>query len=183
MGLYTVDAALMQELAPTVIVTQSLCDVCSVDMRLVERLCGSLAPRPQIISLNPFSLDEVLADCRTVGAALGLEAGAAAAVAALEARVAAVRRFVTSQPPLRLGSVGWMEWTEPIFVSEREAGGAKRGGAWGAWGAWGVSLPDCRAVQPCAWARTNTTTNHAPPPPMSKTKQTKRSAPATGRRS
>lgn len=34
--------------------------VCSVDMRLVEKLCGQLKPRPRIISLNPFSLEEVL---------------------------------------------------------------------------------------------------------------------------
>lgn len=34
--------------------------VCSVDMRLVERLCGRLAPRPRIVSLNPFSLEDVL---------------------------------------------------------------------------------------------------------------------------
>jgi hypothetical protein len=34
--------------------------VCSVDMRLVEKLCGQLKPRPCIISLNPFTIEEVL---------------------------------------------------------------------------------------------------------------------------
>ncbi|GBF93520.1 hypothetical protein Rsub_06653 [Raphidocelis subcapitata] len=117
MGLYSVDAALMEALGPDVIVTQSLCEVCSVDMRLVERLCGRLQPRPRIISLNPFSIEDVLRDCVTVGAALGLEAEAEAAAAALSARVEAVRAFAAARPAPGLRRVGWMEWTEPIFCA------------------------------------------------------------------
>jgi hypothetical protein len=32
-------------------------------MRLVEKLCGQLKPRPAIISLNPFTIEEVLQVC------------------------------------------------------------------------------------------------------------------------
>jgi ABC-type Fe3+-hydroxamate transport system substrate-binding protein len=52
-----------------------------------------------------------------VGAAIGKEAEARAAVAALQARVDAVAAFVAGQPPVAHPIVGWMEWTEPIFVS------------------------------------------------------------------
>lgn len=52
-----------------------------------------------------------------MGAAIGKEPEAAAAAAALRARVAAVTNFVASQPPVTHPTVGWMEWTEPIFVS------------------------------------------------------------------
>lgn len=115
MGLYTVDAPLMERLAPDVIVTQSLCEVCSVDMRLVEKLCGQLVPRPRIMSLNPFTLEEVLQDCLSVGEAIGEPEAARRAVASLRARAVAVEAFVASRPPPAHPKVGWMEWTEPIF--------------------------------------------------------------------
>lgn len=49
-GLYTVDSDLLISLKPDVIVTQSLCTVCSVDLDLVERLvCKKMSPPPHII--------------------------------------------------------------------------------------------------------------------------------------
>ena len=104
-GLYTVDSDLMQQLKPDVIVTQSLCEVCSVDLRLVEKLCGHMQPRPQIISLNPFTLEEVMDDCLRVGESLGLQETAAAAVAQMKNRVDTAKAFVASQPPLKLDNV------------------------------------------------------------------------------
>jgi ABC-type Fe3+-hydroxamate transport system substrate-binding protein len=104
-GLYTVDSDLMQQLKPDVIVTQSLCEVCSVDLRLVEKLCGDMQPRPQIISLNPFTLEEVMDDCLRVGEALGLKETAASSVAVMKKRVEAAKAFVSTQPPLKLDNV------------------------------------------------------------------------------
>jgi iron complex transport system substrate-binding protein len=104
-GLYTVDSVAMRELKPDVIVTQSLCTVCSVDLRLVEKLCGDMQPPAKVISLNPSSLEEVMDDCLFVGNALGLAAQAEAAVRAMRQRVEAVVAFVQSQPPLQLSNV------------------------------------------------------------------------------
>lgn len=56
-------------------------------------------------------------DCLTVGAAMGKEEEAERVVESLRGRVDAVLAFVASQPPLARPAVGWMEWTEPIFVS------------------------------------------------------------------
>jgi hypothetical protein len=53
----------------------------------------------------------------TVGAAIGEEAVAAKAVEGYQTRIDAVLKFVAAQPPLSQPKVGWMEWTEPIFVS------------------------------------------------------------------
>ncbi len=77
---------------------------------------GGCAPR--IVSLNPSSLDDVLADALTVGEALGLQQQAAAAVVALRGRVAAVQAHVaqlSAAPGFVPPSVAFLEWIEPLF--------------------------------------------------------------------
>ena len=44
------------------IITQDLCNVCSVDLALVEQTCKDLPQRPKIVSLDPFTIEEVMAD-------------------------------------------------------------------------------------------------------------------------
>lgn len=67
-GLYTIDAAKLRELQPDVIVTQSLCEVCSIDLCAVEKVAATMTPPPRIVSLNPKNLDEVLDDLLRVRA-------------------------------------------------------------------------------------------------------------------
>lgn len=42
--------------------------VCSVDLNMVEATIQSMAKPPRIISLNPFTIEEVLQDCIAIGA-------------------------------------------------------------------------------------------------------------------
>jgi hypothetical protein len=67
-GLYYINQDLLKQLKPDVIVTQSLCNVCSVDLHLVEAVvremaaapdtpCAGPAVAPKIISLNPFNVE------------------------------------------------------------------------------------------------------------------------------
>ena len=77
----------------------------SVDLRQVEKLCGNMDPPAKIISLNPFTLEEVMDDCLRVGDALGLAGPAKAAVHDMQQRVEAVVKFAQSQPPLQLSNV------------------------------------------------------------------------------
>lgn len=104
-GLYTVDQELLLRLNPDVIVTQSLCEVCSVDLALVERICAKALPSANIISLNPFTIEEVLEDVLRVGTAMQQEAAAQAAVADMQRRIDTAKAFVASQPPLKLNNV------------------------------------------------------------------------------
>src|SRR3712207_7751112 len=70
-SIYTLDADLLAELSPDLILTQGLCEVCAVSMNLVEEAASSLKCRPEILSLNPASLDDVLEDAAKIGDALG----------------------------------------------------------------------------------------------------------------
>ena len=47
------------------IITQDLCNVCSVDLALVQKVCKEMQTRPSIISLNPFTVEDVLNDILT----------------------------------------------------------------------------------------------------------------------
>jgi iron complex transport system substrate-binding protein len=72
LSVYSVDGALLRELAPTHIVTQIQCEVCAVSLRDVEAALAdwSGVAAPRIVALNPQSLEDVFDDIRGVGAAL-----------------------------------------------------------------------------------------------------------------
>src|SRR5215210_8782947 len=58
-SVYSVDARLLDELRPDVIVTQAQCEVCAVSLRDVQAAVGRMRTDPQIVSLNPNSLADV----------------------------------------------------------------------------------------------------------------------------
>jgi len=73
MPLYALDSELLVSLAPDLIVTQSLCDVCAVAERDVEAAVCSLPRGVQVVNLEPTTLEDVLQGVLTVGTAAGNE--------------------------------------------------------------------------------------------------------------
>lgn len=68
LSVYRVDPDLLNELAPTVIVTQTQCDVCAVSLSDVEQaVCELVTSRPAIVALEPMGLGDIwvpeLVDC------------------------------------------------------------------------------------------------------------------------
>jgi iron complex transport system substrate-binding protein len=112
-SLYSIDRALLAEIAPTLIVTQRLCEVCAVAYDEVVEAVRALPQRPQIINLEPERLDDALADIATVGAATGRATEAAALLASLRARVEAVRQRVAGT--MTRPRVAFIEWIDPLF--------------------------------------------------------------------
>jgi ABC-type Fe3+-hydroxamate transport system substrate-binding protein len=113
-SLYTLDEALLRRLAPDVVLTQDLCEVCSIDLRTVERICRTMDPAPEVVSLNPQSLAGVFDDILTVGRAVGLEHEATAAVVGLRERLHRAQDHVNAY--LDGPRVVFLEWTEPLFI-------------------------------------------------------------------
>jgi iron complex transport system substrate-binding protein len=68
-AIYELDAEALHELRPDLIVTQALCPVCAVSYDDVKAIADELESRPQVISLDPHTLGEVLGDVRTVAEA------------------------------------------------------------------------------------------------------------------
>ena len=125
-SLYTLDEAKLAALQPSVIVTQDLCNVCSIDLNAVLAVASSLDPQPAVVSLNPRNLQDVLADVQKVGDAIGLTDAAREAreslerrVQAVDARVAAIAAAPSSSSLSSSSSrpsVAFVEWPNPIYV-------------------------------------------------------------------
>lgn len=113
-GLYMLDAALMRALQPTLIVTQALCEVCSIALPEVLRVARSLPTEPPVVSLEPTCIADIQADIVRVADAAGVPVRAAPVVDALEGRLAVVRRAVAGRERPR---VALLEWLDPPFVA------------------------------------------------------------------
>jgi len=112
-SLYTLDEARIAELAPDLVVTQNLCPVCAVSTAQVDGAIRPLPRCPDLLSLDPRSLADVLSDICRVGAATGRAAAAEELVAGLERRLAAVRARVAGRPRPRVAA---LEWFDPPFA-------------------------------------------------------------------
>jgi iron complex transport system substrate-binding protein len=109
-SLYTLDEARIAELAPDVIVTQQLCPVCAVSTAQVDGAVRPLPRCPDVVSLDPRTVGDVLADIRRVGELTGRATEAGALLAELERRLEAVRRAVAGRPRPRVLA---LEWPDP----------------------------------------------------------------------
>jgi iron complex transport system substrate-binding protein len=112
-SLYTIDRELLADLRPDLIVTQQLCTVCAVDMEDVLDAIRDLPHIPEVINLEPMSLDEMLGDIEMLGEATGRQRASQTLVTALEGRIGQVREAVsraTEEP-----RVAFLEWIDPLF--------------------------------------------------------------------
>jgi iron complex transport system substrate-binding protein len=108
-SLYHLDSHLLEQLAPDLIITQELCKVCAVSYEIVDRAAKRLTGDPRVVSLEPSSLDDVLANIEFVGELTGHIAGARALVEGLSLRIEALRAAATPDLPRTLV----LEWTDP----------------------------------------------------------------------
>jgi iron complex transport system substrate-binding protein len=114
-SLYEVDEKLLQELAPDLILTQDLCQVCAPSGNEVSQALNLLPKKPQILWLTPNSLDQIFANLRELGEATGHTQKAEELVANGRARlekIAAVTRKLPDRP-----RVFCMEWLDPVYCS------------------------------------------------------------------
>ena len=78
-ALYELDEELLAELAPDLIVTQAVCEVCAVSYEDVVEVAARLPGRPRVLQQDPSTLGEMLEDVIRLGEAAGVEAEAARA--------------------------------------------------------------------------------------------------------
>jgi iron complex transport system substrate-binding protein len=110
-SLYQVDAVRLDALAPDLIVTQGLCEVCAVGPGEVQRALPSLRSSPEVLALEPRTLEESLAAILLVGEATGYRDRAERVVAGLRRRIDAVRAHQSAGT--RRPRVAFLEWIEP----------------------------------------------------------------------
>jgi ABC-type Fe3+-hydroxamate transport system substrate-binding protein len=136
-SLYRLDEQALKCLKPDVILTQDLCEVCSIDLRTVQRVASEMPTPPRVVNLNPATIMQVFDDLLRVGEAVGLEAQAQAAMVQLRERYWSAVDFVNPYVPGP--EVLFLEWCDPPFGGGhwtpelvRAAGGGHSLGAPGA---------------------------------------------------
>ena len=110
-SLYAIDEALIEELAPDVIVTQDLCPVCAVSSADVRRVCSVDV---EIVSLDPRTIAEVAESVRELGRRLGVAERGHAVADEMLGRIEAVRALVAREARRRMFLA---EWLDPPFAA------------------------------------------------------------------
>ncbi len=113
-AIYELDAELLHELAPDLIVTQALCAVCAVSFDDVRAVAEEIETRPRVIALDPRTLGEVMGDVRTLAEATDRRDAGVALVQDIAARVDRVRLAVRDR---RRPRVAALEWLDPVYVA------------------------------------------------------------------
>ncbi len=108
-SLYTLRMDIVRELRPQVVLTQQLCTVCAVGYETVHAAMRTLPQPPQVINLEPATLNDVLQTHVAIGELLGLGDRAAEVVAELRAQLERIPG-ITPAPRVLL-----LEWLAPPF--------------------------------------------------------------------
>jgi len=115
-SIYEINAALLAQLRPDLILTQTQCDVCAVSRSELEKaLPPPPAPRPEIVSVAPARLADVWKDMQTIADALGVAEDGKALLWHLKNRVVDIIQK-TCMIKRRL-SVVCLEWLDPLMAS------------------------------------------------------------------
>lgn len=114
--IYEVDAGLMRELRPDVILTQSHCVVCAVsDDDVARALIPGLEPKPRVVSLAPNNLQDLWTSIADVAEAIGAGKRGQTLIQDLRQRMAAIAADaldLTTRP-----SVACLEWLDPLMAA------------------------------------------------------------------
>lgn len=113
-SLYYVDDAVLQAVAPDVIFTQDVCEVCQIDTACTTAAVAKLPKSPELVSITPQSLEDVFQSVVTIATALGAEEAAYHHLTQLRARLDDMidRLRAYRAMPRR---VALLEWIDPIY--------------------------------------------------------------------
>ena len=160
-SIYELDADLLHDLRPDLIVTQELCSVCAVSSDDVRAVAEEIDPQPRVISLDPHTIGEVLGDVRTLAQATDRKDAAVDLIRDASARIDRVRLAVRGARRPRVAALEWLDppfaaghWTPQLFDY---AGGQDVLGFAGekseerTWQEVAASQPDIVIVMPCGF--------------------------------
>jgi iron complex transport system substrate-binding protein len=113
-AIYELDEDTLQRLQPDLIVTQALCAVCAVSYDDVLAIAERLDSKPDVISLDPHTLGEMLGDVRTLAEATDTKDAGVDLVQDAASRIDRVRLATRGSEPVRVAA---LEWLDPIYVA------------------------------------------------------------------
>ena len=162
LSVFDVDTALLRELRPDVILTQTQCDVCAVTPEDLEAELTQGDHNPSVIDLNPQQLERFFGDIHVVAIALHVPDRGHQLVVELRGGFETLRHLTSKRR--RKPTVACLEWFEPLMVAGNWvpelveiAGGVSVGAVAGQhspWFDWQQLLeadPEVLVLMPCGW--------------------------------
>jgi iron complex transport system substrate-binding protein len=112
-SIYDLDESALARLAPDLILTQELCEVCAVSYKTVASAARACAADAEIVSLEPNTIEDIFSNILTVGSLTGLPNGAEELVNKLRTRIGDLGRRsaeIEGKPRVMM-----LEWLDPPF--------------------------------------------------------------------
>lgn len=110
---FDLDVDRISALRPSVVLTQNVCDVCTVSGETVGRALSSVEAPPRVVELQGRSMDDLLTSIRQIGSACGVDAVAETLVSAIGLRLIATSTGACTEPPRVL----CLEWLMPFMIA------------------------------------------------------------------
>lgn len=113
-SLYFVDEPELAKVAPDIIFTQDVCEVCQIDTKCTAAAVANLEKQPELIPINPASLQDVFDSLITISTAMGKPEVGELHRNELLTRVDAIID-IQRKNKLQQKSVMLLEWIDPLF--------------------------------------------------------------------
>ncbi|HYL63328.1 MAG TPA: ABC transporter substrate-binding protein, partial [Candidatus Methylomirabilis sp.] len=114
-SLYAVDVDALEELAPDLIITQDLCQVCAASPDDLAAALRKLADPPEVLCLNPQDLGDVWRDILWIGEATCRGHEAEALLTRVGEQLGALDRKLEGVE--HCPRVAVLEWLQPFYVA------------------------------------------------------------------
>ncbi|ULA65395.1 MAG: ABC-type transport system periplasmic binding protein [Nitrospira sp.] len=111
--LYRLNEQRLIEARPNVILTQDLCHVCAVTPDQLAQAITALHATPQLVTLNPTSLEDMLRDIERIAQAVGVADRGRTLLQSLRTRLDQVSADKRSACP----RVVCLEWLDPLYLA------------------------------------------------------------------
>jgi iron complex transport system substrate-binding protein len=161
LSIYELDADMLRDLRPDLIVTQELCSVCAVSYDDVRAVAAEIDTHPHVLSLDPHTVGEVLGDVRTLAQATDRKDEAVELVRDASARIDRVRLAVRGARRPRVAALEWLDppfaaghWTPQLIDyagGEDVLGFAAENSSERSWEEIEAAQPDIVVVMPCGY--------------------------------
>jgi iron complex transport system substrate-binding protein len=160
-SVYEIDVPGVAALAPDLVLTQGICDVCAVPEHQAVAALAALPSPPAVVTLDAHDVAAILAGIRDVGRATGAERRADGCIATMERRMAAVRARVAERPRPRVLALEWLDppyapghWVPELVAlagGDLVAGVARRPSYQVGWDELRGADPDVLLLLPCGF--------------------------------
>ena len=165
LSVYKVDRKRLLQLQPTLIITQTQCEVCAVSLADVEMaVCQMVDSSPRIVALAPNGLTDVGLDIIRIAESLGVREQSEEFVGEMFGQMAAISANLEMRKIELRPTIACIEWIDPLMAAGNWvpelvaiAGGTNLFGEtgkhspWMSWVDLAASDPDVIAVMPCGF--------------------------------